>query len=49
MNLGGKKRKGPKSSLTGEHRNLIIRGQSLETTIAFALGMELHLPIMSKL
>ena len=49
MNLGGGKRKGPKSSSTGKHRNLILRGQSLETALAYALGKELHPPIMSKL
>ena len=38
MNLGGGKRKGPKSSSTGKHRNLILRVQSLETSLAYSMG-----------
>ena len=49
MNLGGGGKEGTKSSLTGKHRNLIFKGQSLETALAYALGKELHPPIMSKL
>ena len=33
-------KEGNKSSSTGKHRNLILRGQSLETTLAYALGKE---------
>ena len=32
--------KGPKSPSTGKHRNLILRGKSLETALAYALGKE---------
>ena len=40
MNLGGGGKEGTKSSSTGKHRNLILRGQSLETALAYALGKE---------
>ena len=33
-------KEGTKSSSTGKHRNLILRGQSLETALAYALGKE---------
>ena len=33
-------KEGTKSSLTGKHRNLLLRGHSLETTLAYALGKE---------
>ena len=42
-------KEGTKSSSTGKHRNLILRGQSLENALAYALGKELHPPIMSKI
>ena len=35
---GGKE--GTTSSLTGKHRHLMLRGQSLETALAYALGKE---------
>ena len=35
---GGKE--GTISSLTGKHRNLILREQSLETALSYALGKE---------
>ena len=46
MNLGGGKRKGPKSSLTGKHRNLILRGQSLGIVKANVRGIGTNHPIM---
>ena len=33
-------KEGTKSSSTGKHRNLILRGQSLETALDYALGKE---------
>ena len=44
---GGKE--GTKLPSTEKHRNLIFKGQSLETALAYALGKELHPSIMSKL
>ena len=40
MNLGGGEGRDQKSPSTGKHRNLILRGQSLETALAYALGKE---------
>ena len=34
------KKEGTKSSSTGKHTNLILRGQSLETALAYDLGKE---------
>ena len=46
MNLGGGKRKVPKSSLTGKHRNLILRRQSLGIVQDNVRGIGTNHPIM---
>ena len=38
MNLGGGGEEGTTTSSKGTHRNLTLRGQSLEVTLAYALG-----------